>query len=115
MIISTHARRFALAAAIAALAASTAFPAAADDARRLQVSSQGLNLSDPADVARLDARLTQAARSVCRRPAYASQPVVSGRACVTDTIERAWMQIDERIARQRVDVARDARNRRSAH
>lgn len=94
--------------AIALSAAALSSPVLAGEGRAIRVSTHGLDLADPTDVALLDARLLQAARNVCRRPSHASETALNQRTCVADTVGRAWDQIDRVTARQHLDSAHAA-------
>ncbi|RYG85544.1 MAG: UrcA family protein, partial [Alphaproteobacteria bacterium] len=77
---------FIIAASVIDTALTVAVPSSDEPARNLIVAHHDLDLSRSADLAVLEDRLREAARSICRRPTYVSEPVMSHRTCVTDTI-----------------------------
>ena len=77
----------------------------------MRISINSLDLTDPTAVTALDARVLRAARSVCRRNSHSGESAMSQHACVTDTVNRAWMQIDGLAAREGQYSARAAPHR----
>ncbi|MCG2841790.1 UrcA family protein [Sandaracinobacter sp. RS1-74] len=91
----------ALAAAIVITFAQTAaFAAPADVApRSLEVTTRGLNLANPADVAALDVRINRAARAVCNAGDWRNLKAVSERAaCQATAIASAAPKKEQLVA-----------------
>lgn len=95
---------FIIAATVIDTALMVAVPPTGEPARNLIVAYHDLDLTRSSDIAILESRLTDAARSICRRPTYVSEPVLNHRACVTDAVARARPMMDQLIAEERMEL-----------
>lgn len=85
----------------AAFAASVPMEATS---RTAQVPLSGLNLASPADVAQLDARIRNAARTVCAPADHRDLRAMSDRpACEATAIKRATAKRDVLVARAQAE------------
>lgn len=88
--------------------------AAAKSPEEFRVAHRDLDLTSDADLALLDLRVTAAARAACRAPDRLSDPIISYRRCVADTVAIARKQVVEVISRRRASGAAASRSPRGA-